>query len=55
MICNSRFYKEINNAIILIDSLKAPIKIKQRARHIMQIRDYTDFDGLHGCTMNWKC
>ena len=46
IIYNCRFYKEINNAIILIDRNKAAIKIKQRARHIMSIRDYTDFDGL---------
>jgi hypothetical protein len=38
MVCNCRFYKEINNAIILIDSNKALIKIKQSTRHIMPIR-----------------
>jgi hypothetical protein len=46
MICNCHFYKEINNAIILIDRTKALIKIKQMAGHIMPIRDYSDFDGL---------
>ena len=38
MVCNCRFYIEINNAIILIVNHKAPIKIKVRARHIMPIR-----------------
>jgi hypothetical protein len=33
--------------IILIDSKKVPIKIKQRARHFVPIRDYTDFAGVH--------
>lgn len=70
MIYNCCFYTEINNAIILIDSSKAPIVIKQRVRNIMPIgdctdfdglqirrshRDYTDFDGLYGYTMNRKC